>query len=409
MKRILFVIEALHRGGAERALSNICTHFPEDWEIDILVNDKSMIGYPHKGNILSLSRPERKSFIYFVENIFKRIFYLRDLKKNNGYAACISFLDSPNISNILSGKRYCKTIVSIRTDIVGTKSGLASKIIFLPLTRILFRYADRIVSVSGEIGGKLVFDLKMPKKKVRTITNGYDCNWIRERMKEFPADRKAAGKIIANEQKIIITIGRMADQKGQWHLIRAFTKVLEKTPESTLLILGDGVLKEYLIELIQAYGLEKKVILAGYSDNPFWYLANASVFVLSSLYEGYPNALAEAVCCGVPCISTDMHSGAREILAPGRDVLGERVNSISEEEYGILIPVCSGRKLTDKEPLEPEEQKMAEAITRLLSDDRKREYYRQKSVERSRDLDIGNKVKEWVSIILEKENESCYE
>lgn len=403
MKKILFVIEALHRGGAERALSNICTHFPKDWDIDILINDKSMIGYPYRGNIYSLSRPEKKSFIYYAENILRRTFFLRNLKKNNGYTACVSFLDSANISNVLSGNRYCRTIVSIRTDIIKTKSGLASKVIFLPLTKILFRFADKIVAVSGEIEGKLVYKLRLPPDKVRSVTNGYDCDWIRDRMKEIPIKEKSGKKFIARGQKVIIAIGRMTDQKGHWHLIRAFSKVLKKEPESILLILGDGALKEYLAGLIRAYGLEEKIFLIGYSDNPFWYLANADIFVLPSLYEGYPNALAEAVCCGVPCIASDIHSGAREILAPDMDPMGERVHDISKEEYGILIPVCSGRKYTAKEPLEPEEQKMAEAIIMLLGDGGKRGYYRQKSAERSKDLDINEKVKEWVNIILEKD------
>ena len=73
MKKVLFVIETLRGGGAERAVSNIVTHFPKEWEIDILINDESLIGYPYRGNILSLSRPEKKSFIYFTTNIIKRI------------------------------------------------------------------------------------------------------------------------------------------------------------------------------------------------------------------------------------------------------------------------------------------------------------------------------------------------
>ena len=59
MKKVLFVIETLRGGGAERAVSNIVTHFPKEWEIDILINDESLIGYPYRGNILSLSRPEK--------------------------------------------------------------------------------------------------------------------------------------------------------------------------------------------------------------------------------------------------------------------------------------------------------------------------------------------------------------
>lgn len=403
MKSILFVIESLHRGGAERALSNITTHFPDDWTIDILINDKSLIGYPYKGSILSLARPDKKSAFYFVSTIIKRTFYLKKIKRENGYEVCISFLDSANISNVLSGGKYCRTIVSIRSDIMETKSGLCAKLVYLPLTRWLFRYADKIVAVSDEIGRKLICKLKLPETKVRVITNGYDRERIRERMQAVPRDNEDGSKMISGKKKIIVTVGRLVDQKGQWHLIRAFREVLKKEPQTILFILGEGYLKRYLEGLICIYGLQDKVILAGQRDNPFWYLANADIFILCSLYEGYPNALAEAVCCGVPCITTDMHSGAREILAPDLDTVGERVHDISEREYGILIPVCSGRKYKGFEPLETEEKKMAEAIAMLLGDGVKREHYRHKSRERSLDLGIDEKVREWVEVILEKD------
>lgn len=72
MKKVLFTIASLYDGGAERALSNIVTHFPEDWEIDILLNNERMIEYPYKGNILSLSLPDfrnKENVILFLERI----------------------------------------------------------------------------------------------------------------------------------------------------------------------------------------------------------------------------------------------------------------------------------------------------------------------------------------------------
>ena len=100
LKKILFVIESLCDGGAERVLSNITMHFPPDWHIDILVNDESLIKYPYKGNILSLSKPCQKLFIGYIGNILNRLLYLRKLKKNNDYMACISFLDSSILTSL---------------------------------------------------------------------------------------------------------------------------------------------------------------------------------------------------------------------------------------------------------------------------------------------------------------------
>lgn len=403
MKRVLFVIETLYGGGAERVLSNLTTHFPEEWHIDILLNDKSLVGYPYRGNILSLSRPEKKSVVYFIRNIIVRTYYLNKLKRENGYDACVSFLDSANISNVLSGKRHCRTIVSIHTDIVGKGASLYSKVVSKPLAKFLFRNADKIITVSEELEWEMIHRLKMPGNRIRTIVNGCDCEWIKKMMKNIPqTGMKVGGSFMANK-KIIVTVGRLNVCKGQWHLVRAFMDVVREEPAAVLFIVGDGELKSYMASLIKACNLEKNVVLIGYTDNPFWYLSKADVFVLPSLYEGYPNVLAEAVCCGIACIATDVHSGSREILAPQLSIVGERVRDISEEEFGVLVPVCSGKMYKGNETLEPAEQKMARAITGLLHNDKKREHYRQMSIKRSMDLGMQDIVNQWIDVIMGKD------
>lgn len=399
MGKVLFVIERLCGGGAERALSNIVTHFPQEWQVDILVDDESLIEYPYKGNLMTLSCPEKNSTLHFIMSMIKRTIYLRKIKKRNGYSACISFLEGANISNILSGKKYCRSIVSLRNQIMPDKAGSYQKLRDFLLTKLLFERADKIVAVSEEIALDAVHRLKIPENKVQAIVNGYDFEWIRSKMGSAPffsafnENRKAGGR------KLVVTVGRLVEQKGQWHLIRAFSEVVEKCPQAILAIVGEGPFRGYLTELIHACGLEEKVILAGRSDNPFQYLGAADVFVLSSLWEGYPNALAEAICCGVPCIAADVHSGSREILAPGMDAAGERVCETREEEYGILVPVCSGKLHKKQVPLEREERELAEAVTGLLEDTGKRDYYRKKSLERGKMLDIDRIVEKWIEII----------
>ncbi len=400
MKKVLFIISMLQGGGAERTMSNIVTRFPDDWDIDILINDKSLIQYPYKGRILSLALPEfgeKKPVLYFLEEIIKRTIYLRKVKRENNYKACISFLPSSNISNVLSGNKYCKTIISIHSNQAG--KGIFEKIGIFFLARVVYAHADKLICVSEEITLGLVKYLKLPEEKVLTIVNGYDSRWLRERMKIPPEIKKM--EIEPDQgQKIVVTVGRMVEPKGQWHLVRAFSEVVKTEKNAKLLIIGDGLLKEYLEDLANEYGLGGKVIFVGYSDNPFWYNSLADIFVLPSLHEGYPNALVEAVCCGMPCIATDVHSGAREILAPGLDTMGERIKDISEEEYGVLIPVCSGKMYRAHDPLEPGEEKMAEAILMLLRDERKRRYYSGKSMERSKDLDINTIINKWMDVIL---------
>lgn len=164
-------------------------------------------------------------------------------------------------------------------------------------------------------------------------------------------------------KKIVMTAGRLAEPKGQWHLIRAFTVVAKRVPEAVLVILGTGELKKYLEELVKRCNLEGRVIFAGYVSKPYQYEKYADVFVLSSLYEDFPNALAEVVCLGLPCIATDFSAGAREILAPEMKTEIKEIESIVEAEYGILTPICSGIQYADaKEPLEEPECFLTDAI-----------------------------------------------
>lgn len=398
-KKVLFVIRELAGGGAERALSNITMNFPKDWEIDLLMNNRDFIDFPYRGNLLSLDIPEprsRKSVVHQLWAIIKRMWRLKRLKREGHYDACISFLDSSNISNVLSGNKYCKTIISMRLSMTSEKSGLLYRLSALPLMKLLYNHADKIVAVSREIEQDAKARFHIPDEKITTIVNGYDVAKIAEQ-----AQRKPENAMPFEGKRLVVTVGRLDSQKGQWHLIRAFAEVAAREPDVLLCVVGTGDCESYLKRLIQLYHLEKQVLLAGFSDNPFWYDAQAEVFVLPSMYEGFPNALAEAVCCGAPCIATDFHSGAREILAPEMDVMGAQVTEITETAYGILTPLCSGTMYKGTEPLEAAERQLAEAILLLLQDKEKNQYYRDQSVKRGDMLGIQAVVQDWIRVMEE--------
>lgn len=135
-------------------------------------------------------------------------------------------------------------------------------------------------------------------------------------------------------RKDIVTAGRLVPQKNHELLIKAFFEVTKTFPEYTLKIYGNGPERDKLTSLINSLGLDTKVFLPGATNNLFEKIVDAELFVLSSNFEGMPNALIEAMALGIPCISTDSSpGGAREI--------------IEHKKNGILVPVNNINELSD--------------------------------------------------------------
>jgi len=189
-------------------------------------------------------------------------------------------------------------------------------------------------------------------------------------------------------------MGRLVEQKGQWHLIRAFATVAGQDPAAQLIICGVGPEQDYLRELITQSGLENNVTLYGYDTNPYKYLAHADAFVFSSLYEGLGNSILEALACGTPVITTDCQCGPRELLYPDSDFT-QTVDGIVYAPYGILVPVVDGKRYTAADPLTPAEEKLAEAMLALKNDPQLRSHYVRQSKLRAADFDSNLIVEEW--------------
>ena len=187
-------------------------------------------------------------------------------------------------------------------------------------TMFLYRLADGLVAVSEGAADDLARVAKLNRKSIRTIYNPVIRSDYHTLVSEIPSHPWASGKTCP----LVVSIGRLSEQKNHAVLIRAFAKVIS-TRDARLLILGEGNLRKNLENLILGLGLEGSVALPGYVDNPLPYMKAADVFVLSSDWEGFGNVLAEAMAAGTPVISTDCPHGPREILADGK--------------WGKLVPV----------------------------------------------------------------------
>jgi len=394
LKKIALLIPTLQGGGAERVASILSNAFElSGYEVYVIVYEDHVQDYSYSGKLLSLKTPHKKTvfgkYFCFVQRIIK----LRNIKNKYSLDTVISFLDSPNILNILT-KGDSNTIVSVRNYTTQSNTGFYGKVGNLAI-KYLYKRADFIVSVSNVIKNRLItnYGLENVQNNI-TIYNPYDLNKI---------ELLSQGELKKDElevfrQPTIITIGRLIDQKGHWHLIRSFSEVKKSIPDAKLIILGKGNLSNYLKQLSMDLEIEEDIYFLGFNSNPYKYLSKATLFVFPSLFEGFPNALCEAMACGLPVISADCKSGPREILAPNTS-LDTEINSVDFCEYGVLIPVCDGKKYDAAEPLKAEEIHLANAITSLLQTKRLLELYSKKSKERVKAFSVENIVKEWEKII----------
>ncbi len=190
-----------------------------------------------------------------------------------------------------------------------------------------YRWADRIIAVSDGVGDDFAEVTGIDRDEITTIYNPVVTDEILEKAQE-----PSPHPWFESEEPVILGAGSFTSQKDFSTLIHAFDK-LRDMRSAKLVIIGKGPEKQTIEALIRDLELKDDVLLPGFVDNPYRYLNHASVFVLSSKYEGLSNVLIEALACGTPVVSTDCPSGPREILKDGK--------------YGPLVPVGDASALAE--------------------------------------------------------------
>lgn len=264
---------------------------------------------------------------------------LRSLPRLNRYLrenqpdALLSTLPANNLTAI-----WAKRLGGVRTKIVireastlslhhaNAHDGFDTE---LPsIVRRWYPEADEIVAVSKGVAEDLASFAGIDDGRITTIYNPVRLKQIEE-LAGLPLD----DPWLSGDLPVVVSVGRLDAAKDYPTLLKAFAKVLAERP-CRLLVLGEGNLRPRLLEIRESLGLQSAVRFLGTVNNPFRYLKRADLFVLSSAWEGFPNALLEAMACGTPVVSTDCRCGPREILDHGR--------------YGTLVPVGNAEALAQE-------------------------------------------------------------
>jgi glycosyltransferase involved in cell wall biosynthesis len=410
-KNILLLVNQLHGGGAQKVIANLSIYLSAFYNVTLAIyNDIDNVVFEYKGDFVKIelpfaadthNNPAHKRLIRSLSLLQQ----IRRLKKEKNIDVTISFLEASNIINILT-RRKDKVIISVRSYLSNEFADIPRLRVFGKFIRFLYKKADHIVVPANLLKTDLISKFGVPENKVRLIYNFTDFK-ITDALKQ--ATIPGHHHKIFNAGPVIINIGRINYPKAQWLQPMVLSIVKKNIPGAKLVILGDGLLKEKVYESAKSCGLKIyeegvndiqelnnnfDVYLLGFITNPFPYLSKSDVFLMTSLYEGFPNVLIEAMSCGVPVISSDCESGPREILSPTTNI-HTKAGSIEYAEYGVLIPV-SGKQSAEEDKFA---DVAAEAVTAILTDNKKYQSYKNKSVERAAEFDVKRIIGQWKELI----------
>lgn len=306
--RICFCIDTMESGGAERVASILCNEF---------------VKMGNSTDLVLISEKEKRSFykiedgvnlIPLLKNVNKKATFVTKIKelkklfKNSEYDVVISFLPNVNtcVNFALGQKRRFLHVVSERNNPLADPKNRIRRF----LKEMAFKKSDGIVCQTNIAHDYYQKKVKCPIKVIKNPVNVPDI-------------------IVKNDttNSTIISVGRLESQKNMDLLIRAFAVFNKNHPESKLVIYGSGSLFNALKELIVSYKLEQSAYLCGNSNN--WVLdnRNCALFINTSLYEGMPNSLLEALTNGMPCIVSDCPSGgSKELLSNNNGLLFQNNN-----------------------------------------------------------------------------------
>ena len=304
--RVIFTIPSLSAGGAERVLTILANGWAaQGWDVGIIsLNDNSCqsfyplhrrIGWTRLGLLKEAATP-----LVGLWNNLERLQALRATIRQGKPQVVISFIDTMNMLTLLATRGLkVPVVISERSDPLKHEMGR----FWQWLRRQVYPSTHYLVVQNQQVRA---FFQPMLGDKVQLIPNPV-----------LPPVLETGETPFLPARPLVMSAGRLAREKGYDLLIRAFAQVHDYYPDWHLLILGEGNQRAELEKLVAAFGLGGTVLLPGGVKNPYDYYRKADLFVLPSRYEGLPNALCEAMVCGLPVIAANCSAGVSEVVEDG--------------------------------------------------------------------------------------------
>ena len=357
MKKIIFFGYTLEVGGAEKVLCDYINILKDKYKIDLCLLQN--IGefkkdIPKSVNIIEL-RKGNLTYIPFRYFSFWRKYVINKIVKKGNYDVAIGFLEGRSATWVADINKNIKKIAFIHNDVNKFDIGISEKEILDTYNKI-----DKIITVSEVAKESFCKKYNFKKENVQVLYNLIDEKNILEKSKE---------NIEKNEVFTFVNVGKMRKQKRQDRLVEIARDLKKEGYKFKIQIIGNGPEENNIKNLVKEYNVQDVVDLKGLQLNPYPYIKNADVVVVSSDFEGYSIAIKEALLLKKVVISTDV-SGVKEMFEAGK--------------YGIITKV-------DTEDLK---NKMKEVLDKKID---------LKNIEKNlEDFDCGNqKIIERLEMILD--------
>lgn len=351
MKKLAIFIYSLGSGGAERVVSTLLPMLNLKYEVHlILMNDKISYDIPQVSiHYLEKSSPNESNLAKFLKLPLLALKY-KKLCENLGINLQFVLLNRPNYIALMAKMLGLKSTLIINectTPSVIYKHNNLNSFINKFLIKNLYNKADLILANS--LGNKedLLQNFNIQADKCDILYNAINLESISEKSKEQ----------IPFKDPFILSVGRLDSGKNHAMLIRAYAKVQTNLK---LVILGEGILKNELLNLIEELNLKDKVFLLGFDNNPYKYMSKCDFFAFASSFEGFSNVLIECLACNCAVLCTDHKSGARELFL--------------DDEFGLLVKV-------------DDQDAMQKGLEKMCFDENLKQQYRQKAFTRAQEFD----------------------
>ena len=349
--KIVFLLSSLGSGGAERVVSLLANKMvAQGHQMEIICLKFNDVYYQTDPRVkVTLAMKQTK-------NRLTEVFWLRKYLKKQNPDVVIPFTEGV----------YCFTILSLLgtgIPIIASErlDPAAMSITRKILKRLLLPYADWLVVQTQNIKDYFPEGIQ---KKTSIIYNP-----VNDSVFNLPSLQGRAGERLNR----IISVGRLYPQKNQEMMIRAFAKVADEFPDWQLVIYGEGPLRESLELIVESLEMKDRVLLPGRTEHVVEELRKSKIFCMSSDYEGMSNSMIEAICVGLPIVTTDV-SGVKELLDNGKN--------------GVIVP-CG------------DVDELSKTFLELMNNERLMEEYSKKSYSKRELFRIDSIVNQWEQLILQ--------